>query len=205
MISCLHNTPGLSATVPYLERSLARIRWDRPMSSPVVVSRGGQQSRIWPLRPEANARCGLPPLFLRLTCLAPSVDIRWRPLVSEVVVTDLVTDRPRGAGARRQCYLPGCNGVTFSGLSSTLAAAASTASANPGTDSLNRARNSWTALSMISWSVRASVKAIASRSCRLVAAVARYPIGSAGSARGGRPRRRGVSSGTPPPFRPVYS
>jgi hypothetical protein len=90
----------------------------------------------------------------------------------------------RQGSARRQCYLPGCNRVTFSGLSFTLASAASTASANPGTDCLSRARNSWTALSMISWNVRASVKAIACRSCRLVAAVARYPIGSAGSARG---------------------
>ena len=95
--------------------------------------------------------------------------------------------------------------MTFSGLPSTLAAAASAASAKPGTDSLSRARNSWTALSMISWSVRASVKAIASWSCRLVAAVARYPMLSTGSARAGRPRRRGVSSGTPPPFPPVCS
>ena len=34
----------------------------------------------WPLRPQANARCDVPPLFLCLTCLAPSVDILWRPL-----------------------------------------------------------------------------------------------------------------------------
>jgi len=93
--------------------------------------------------------------------------------------------------------------VTFSGLPSTLAAAASTASAKPGTDCLSRARNSWTARSMTSWRFRASVKAIACWSCRLVAAVARYPICSAGSARGGRPRRRGASSGTPPPSLPV--
>ncbi len=31
----------------------------------------------WPLRPEANARCRRPPLLLSLTCLAPSVDVRW--------------------------------------------------------------------------------------------------------------------------------
>jgi hypothetical protein len=30
----------------------------------------------WPLRPEANARGRLPPLFPCLTCLAPSVDVR---------------------------------------------------------------------------------------------------------------------------------
>jgi hypothetical protein len=45
----------------------------------------------WPLRPEANARCGLPPLLLRLTCLAPSVDVRWRSLVSVAVVTHLAS------------------------------------------------------------------------------------------------------------------
>ncbi len=32
-----------------------------------------------------------------LTCLAPSVDVRWRPLVSVAVVTHLVTHPPRGA------------------------------------------------------------------------------------------------------------
>jgi hypothetical protein len=48
-----------------------------------------------PLRPEANARCRLPPLLLSLTCLAPSVDVRWRPLVSVAVVTQLVTHRLR--------------------------------------------------------------------------------------------------------------
>ena len=41
----------------------------------------------WPLRPEANARCRLPPFLLSLTCLVPSVDVRWRPLVSVAVVT----------------------------------------------------------------------------------------------------------------------
>jgi hypothetical protein len=30
-----------------------------------------------PLRPEVNARCGLPPLLLCLTCAVPSVDVRW--------------------------------------------------------------------------------------------------------------------------------
>jgi hypothetical protein len=49
-----------------------------------------------PLRPEANARCGLPPHLLRLTCLAPSADVLWRPLVSVAVVTQLVTHPPRG-------------------------------------------------------------------------------------------------------------
>ena len=41
-----------------------------------------------PLRPEANARCEVPPLLLCLTCLAPSVDVLRRPLASPVVVTD---------------------------------------------------------------------------------------------------------------------
>ncbi len=45
----------------------------------------------WPLRPEANARCGVPPLLLCLTCVAPSVDVLRRPLVSAAVVTQLVT------------------------------------------------------------------------------------------------------------------
>jgi hypothetical protein len=49
-----------------------------------------------PLRPEANARCDLPPLLPWLTCLAPSVDVRWRPLVSVAVVTELVTHPPKG-------------------------------------------------------------------------------------------------------------
>ena len=125
---------------------------------------------------------------------------RQRCLATPVSVS--LGDRRRGS-AREQCYLPGCNRVTFSGLPSTLAAAASTASAKPGTDSLSRARNSWTARSIISWKFRASVKPIARWSCRRGAAVARYPVGSAGSARGVRPRRRGASSGTPPPFPPV--
>jgi hypothetical protein len=34
-----------------------------------------------------------------LTCLALSVDVRWRPLVSVAVVTHLVTHPPRGAVA----------------------------------------------------------------------------------------------------------
>jgi hypothetical protein len=33
--------PGLSATVAHLGRSLARIRWDQLVSSPVVVSNHG--------------------------------------------------------------------------------------------------------------------------------------------------------------------
>ena len=47
-----------------------------------------------PLRPEANARSCLPPLLLHLTCLAPSVDVRGRPLLSVAVVTQLVTHPP---------------------------------------------------------------------------------------------------------------
>ena len=43
----------------------------------------------WPLRPEANARCRLPPLLLSLTCPALSADVRWHPLVSVAVVTQL--------------------------------------------------------------------------------------------------------------------
>jgi hypothetical protein len=42
----LQNTPGLSATVAHLGRSLAHIRWDRLVSNPVVVSLGGQH-RTW--------------------------------------------------------------------------------------------------------------------------------------------------------------
>ena len=45
----------------------------------------------WPLRPEANARSGLSPLLLRLTCSALSVGVFRRPLVSAVVVTPSVT------------------------------------------------------------------------------------------------------------------
>ena len=45
----------------------------------------------WPLRPEVNPRCGLPLLLPSLTCLALSVDVLWRPLVSVAVVTQLVT------------------------------------------------------------------------------------------------------------------
>jgi hypothetical protein len=36
-------------------------------------------------------------LLLGLTCPASSVDVRWRPLVSVAVVTQLVTHLPRGA------------------------------------------------------------------------------------------------------------
>lgn len=38
------------------------VRRDRSVSVPVVVSPGGQQSRIRPLRPEAKERCELPEL-----------------------------------------------------------------------------------------------------------------------------------------------
>jgi hypothetical protein len=61
----------------------------------------------WPLRPEANARCDLPLLLLPLTYLAPPVDLRWRPLVSVAVVTQLaissgmVALRENAAGAGR--------------------------------------------------------------------------------------------------------
>jgi hypothetical protein len=57
-----------------------------------------------PLRPEANARCGLPPLLPSLTCLAPSVDVLWHPLVSVAVVTQLVTHPPRSSGATSRAY-----------------------------------------------------------------------------------------------------
>ena len=58
-------------------------RGDVPSWSPVMWR--------WPLRPEANARGRLPPPLLCLTCLAPSVDVRCRPLASAVIVTHLVT------------------------------------------------------------------------------------------------------------------
>jgi hypothetical protein len=51
-------------------------------------------SRRWPLRPEANARCGLAPLLPCLTCHVPSVDVHLRPLVFVAVVTQLVTHPP---------------------------------------------------------------------------------------------------------------
>ena len=47
--------------------------------------------------PNPNARGGLPPHFLCLTCLVLSVEVRWRPLVSVAVVTHLVSHPPRGA------------------------------------------------------------------------------------------------------------
>ena len=40
---CLQNTPGLSGTVAHLGRNLACVRWDRPVSGPVVVSLGGRR------------------------------------------------------------------------------------------------------------------------------------------------------------------
>jgi hypothetical protein len=58
-----------------------------------------------PLRPEANARCCLPPLLLCLTCPAPSVDILY-PLMSVAVVTQLGTHPPRGAVAAVTGLLP---------------------------------------------------------------------------------------------------
>ena len=62
-----------------------------------------------PLRPEANARGRLPPLLLCLTCLAPSMDIRWRPLVSVVVVTHLVTH------PSREAVVAGCRPLSHAG------------------------------------------------------------------------------------------
>ena len=47
--------------------------------------------------PKPTRDCGLPPLLLRLTCPTPSVDVRWHPLVSVAVVTQLVTHLPRAA------------------------------------------------------------------------------------------------------------
>ena len=103
---------------------------------------------------------------------------------------------------KSKCYLQGRKRVTLSGLPSTFAAAASAASAKPGTDSLSRARNSWIALSMISWDVRASVKAIASCSSRLVARSSISDVFGRLRPRR-RPRRRAASSGTPPTFPPI--
>lgn len=42
MILCLQNTPGLSRAVAHLGLGFGRIRWDRLVSGPVVVSLGGQ-------------------------------------------------------------------------------------------------------------------------------------------------------------------
>jgi hypothetical protein len=66
-------------------------RGDKTTWSALDNRAGMLQVSTGPLRPEANARCGLPPLLLRLTCLAPSVHVRWRSLVSVAVVTHLVT------------------------------------------------------------------------------------------------------------------
>jgi hypothetical protein len=65
-----------------------------------------------PLRPEANARVRLPPLLLGLTCFAPSVDVRWYPLMSVAVVTQLFTHQSRACGgggwlSSRAAGLPG--------------------------------------------------------------------------------------------------
>jgi hypothetical protein len=43
LILCLQSTPGLSETVAHLVLRQGRIRWDRPVSGPVVVSLGGQR------------------------------------------------------------------------------------------------------------------------------------------------------------------
>jgi len=40
---CLQNTPGLSGAVVHLGLSLVRVRWDRPVSGPAVVSLGGRR------------------------------------------------------------------------------------------------------------------------------------------------------------------
>jgi hypothetical protein len=61
-----------------------------------------------PLRPEANARGRLPLPLLCLTCLAPSVDVRRRPLVFAVVVTHLVTHPDQGALGVCRCRHHGC-------------------------------------------------------------------------------------------------
>ena len=64
--------------------------------------------RLRPLRPEANARGRLPPPLLCLTCIAPSGDVRWRPLVRVAVVTHLVTHPPRRlGGGHRSCAVIG--------------------------------------------------------------------------------------------------
>jgi hypothetical protein len=67
-----------------------------------LINNYGQiRQRNRPLRPEANARCDVPSVFLCLTCLAPSVDVLQRPLVCIVVVTHLVTHRDSdGSGPR---------------------------------------------------------------------------------------------------------
>jgi hypothetical protein len=52
------------------------------------------------LRPEANARSGLPPLLPRLTCPMPSADVHCRSLVSVAVVTHLVTHPRSGLHGR---------------------------------------------------------------------------------------------------------
>ena len=43
---CSQNTPGLLATVAHLEPILTRIRWDRPVPGPVVVTIGGQLAAL---------------------------------------------------------------------------------------------------------------------------------------------------------------
>jgi hypothetical protein len=50
----LQNTPRLSVGIAHLGLHSQRVRQDRSAAVPVVVNLGGQQARVWPLRPEAN-------------------------------------------------------------------------------------------------------------------------------------------------------
>ncbi len=84
MIPCLQNTPKLSGNVAQPGLHSQRVRWDRPVSGPVVVNDGGQAITDLALRPETNARFGVPPRYSAWPAL-------HRPLVSVVVVTHLVT------------------------------------------------------------------------------------------------------------------
>jgi hypothetical protein len=107
----LQNTPKLLVTVADLGVEPQRVCSDRPVSDPVVVSLCGQLPRIWPLRPEANARCDVPPISLRLTCPAPSVGVLRRPVASLVVVTHLVTHPGQDGSAELRAlhHLPRTN------------------------------------------------------------------------------------------------
>jgi hypothetical protein len=68
----------------WLEGSVHRDHDAQPIGQCLVRVTGRPRQ---PLRPEANAPCRLPPLLLCLTCLAPSLDVRWRPLESVAVVS----------------------------------------------------------------------------------------------------------------------
>jgi hypothetical protein len=57
-----------------LEGSVHRDHDAQPIGQCLVRVAGRPRQ---PLRPEANAPCPLPPLLLCLTCLAPSLDVRW--------------------------------------------------------------------------------------------------------------------------------